>query len=126
MSLDVQMLTVGPVAENCFIVRREGSERALVVDPGEEPERILAALEEQGLKAEAILAHPLPFRPHRRGQPGRRGDRRHRLLPGDRGPRARRHHGLRTLAGFGPYESYEADETVAGGEAWSWPASSSR
>ena len=36
------MLTVGPIAENCFLLRREGSDRALIVDPGEEPERILA------------------------------------------------------------------------------------
>ena len=31
-------------------------------------------------------------------------------------PAARRHHVLRADAGFGPYESYEADETVKGGE----------
>ena len=35
MALDVEMLTVGPVAENCFLLRREGSDRLLVVDPGE-------------------------------------------------------------------------------------------
>ena len=45
MSLDVEMLTVGPVAENCFLLRREGSDRVLIVDPGEEAERILAAVE---------------------------------------------------------------------------------
>ena len=55
MALEVEMLTVGPVAENCFLVRREGSDRVLVVDPGEEAERILAALEEIGGKVEAIL-----------------------------------------------------------------------
>ena len=27
VSLDVEMLTVGPVAENCFLLRREGSDR---------------------------------------------------------------------------------------------------
>ena len=55
MSLDVQMLTVGPVAENCFVLRREGSGRGLIVDPGDEPDRILAAVEEMGAKIEAIL-----------------------------------------------------------------------
>src|SRR5215213_1347531 len=55
MALEIEMLTVGPVAENCFLVRREGSERVLVVDPGEEAERILAKLEEFGGKPEAIL-----------------------------------------------------------------------
>ena len=70
MSLDVEMLTVGPVAENCFLLRREGSDRLLVVDPGEEAERILAAVEASGAEVEAILHHPLPLRPHRRRRAG--------------------------------------------------------
>ena len=53
MSLDVEMLTVGAIGENCFIFRKQGSDRALIVDPGEEPERILAALEATGAKAES-------------------------------------------------------------------------
>ena len=31
--MDVRMFTVGPVAENCFIFRRDGSSEALIVDP---------------------------------------------------------------------------------------------
>ncbi len=49
MSLDVHMLTVGPIAENCFVVRREGSDRTLIIDPGEESKRILATVEELGV-----------------------------------------------------------------------------
>jgi len=49
------MLTVGPVQENCFVLRREDSGRALIVDPGEEAPRILAAVEELGVDVEAIL-----------------------------------------------------------------------
>ncbi len=37
--MDVRMLTVGPVQENCFIARRDGAREALVVDPGDEAER---------------------------------------------------------------------------------------
>lgn len=55
MALDVTMLTVGPIAENCFLVRRDGAESMLVVDPGEEPDRILAAIEASGARVEAIL-----------------------------------------------------------------------
>ncbi|MDX6626725.1 MAG: hydroxyacylglutathione hydrolase, partial [Solirubrobacterales bacterium] len=55
MALDVEMLTVGPVQENCFLVRREGADKLLVVDPGEEAERILLAIEQTGAKVEAIL-----------------------------------------------------------------------
>ena len=36
MALDVEMLTVGAIAENCFLVRPQGGERMLIVDPGEE------------------------------------------------------------------------------------------
>ena len=38
--MDVRMFTVGPVAENTYIFRRDGSERALIVDPGDEAELI--------------------------------------------------------------------------------------
>src|SRR5712671_2663270 len=54
--LDVQMFTVGPVQENCFIAREQGSGRAVIVDPGEEPDKLLAAIESLGIeKLEAIL-----------------------------------------------------------------------
>ncbi len=53
--MDVRMLTVGPVAENCFVFRADGSDRGLIVDPGEEAERILAAVEELGIGVDAIL-----------------------------------------------------------------------
>ena len=41
--MDVRMFTVGPVQENTFILRRDGSDRALIVDPGEEAPKLLAA-----------------------------------------------------------------------------------
>ena len=53
--IDVRMFTVGPVQENCFIVRDKDSDRAVIVDPGEEPERLLAAMKELGVTIEAIL-----------------------------------------------------------------------
>ena len=49
------MFTVGPVQENTFLVRRDGSDRALIVDPGEEAPRLLAAIEELGVQLEGIL-----------------------------------------------------------------------
>ena len=55
MSIDVQMLTVGPFAENTFLLRGEGSDRVLLVDPGEEHQRILNAVESSGASVEAIL-----------------------------------------------------------------------
>ena len=54
--IDVRMFTVGPVQENCFIVRQADSSTGLIVDPGDEPDRILAAVDGLGIeKVEAIL-----------------------------------------------------------------------
>ena len=39
--IDARMFTVGPVEENCFIVRAKGSEHGLIIDPGDEADRIL-------------------------------------------------------------------------------------
>jgi len=53
---DVRAFTVGPVQENAYIVRANPQEtRALLVDPGEEPERLLQAARELGVQIEAIL-----------------------------------------------------------------------
>jgi glyoxylase-like metal-dependent hydrolase (beta-lactamase superfamily II) len=116
VSLEVEMLTVGPVAENCFLVRREGSDRVLIVDPGEEPERILAKLEEIGAKAEAILVTHCHFDHIGAVSP---------VAAATEAPVYCPEIETRVLAdimafvpweGFGPFESYDADETVAGGE----------
>jgi glyoxylase-like metal-dependent hydrolase (beta-lactamase superfamily II) len=115
--IDARMFTVGPVQENCFLVRAKGSDRAVIVDPGEEGERIIRAVEDLGIKSvEAILLTHTHF-DH----------------VGAVGPVARATGApvycpeleTRVLAnindyvpwpGFGPFESYQADHTVAGGE----------
>jgi len=48
-------LVVGPLQVNCFIVSAEGSDRALVIDPGAEGERILESLEAAGLSLAMIV-----------------------------------------------------------------------
>ena len=53
--IDVRMFTVGPLAENTFLVRAEGSDQAVMVDPGDEAPRLLAGLEESGAELAAIL-----------------------------------------------------------------------
>jgi hydroxyacylglutathione hydrolase len=53
--MDVRMFTVGPIAENTFIVRPDDGERAVIVDPGDEAERLLGVLEELGVALDAIL-----------------------------------------------------------------------
>src|SRR5919198_1206207 len=53
--MDVRMFTVGPVAENCFLLRQDGATEALIVDPGEEAPKLLNVIEELGLDLQAIL-----------------------------------------------------------------------
>src|SRR5436305_12592288 len=53
--MEVRMFTVGPVEENCFLFRRDGSSEALIVDPGEEAPRLLNAIEQLGLDLKGIL-----------------------------------------------------------------------
>jgi hydroxyacylglutathione hydrolase len=53
--MDVRMFTVGPLQENCYLVRREGSDRALLIDPGDEAQKLLGVMQELGTEPEAIL-----------------------------------------------------------------------
>jgi glyoxylase-like metal-dependent hydrolase (beta-lactamase superfamily II) len=53
--MDVRMFTVGPVAENTYLLRGDGSTRGLFVDPGDEAPKLLGAVEALGLEVEAIL-----------------------------------------------------------------------
>ncbi|MFN8163087.1 MAG: MBL fold metallo-hydrolase [Solirubrobacterales bacterium] len=116
MSLDVEMLTVGPVAENCFLLRREGSDRLLIVDPGEEAERILAAVEETGASVEAILITHCHFDHIGAVAPVAAATAAPVYCPEIEVGVLADIMAFVPLEGFGPYESYEADETVRGGE----------
>ena len=53
--LDVRMFTVGVIQENAFLVRAPDATSALMIDPGEEPDRLLHAIDELGVTLEAIL-----------------------------------------------------------------------
>jgi glyoxylase-like metal-dependent hydrolase (beta-lactamase superfamily II) len=50
-----EILPVGPLSANCFILGCEESREGVVVDPGGEPERIIAAIERLGLRIRYIL-----------------------------------------------------------------------
>jgi hydroxyacylglutathione hydrolase len=116
MSLEVQMLTVGPLAENCFVLRREGSDRCLVVDPGEEPDRILAAVEAMGAKVDAILLTHCHFDHIGAVAPVARASGAPVYCPQLETPVLADVMAYVPMPGIGPYESHEAEETVSGGE----------
>jgi hydroxyacylglutathione hydrolase len=115
--IDARMFTVGPVQENCFIVRAKGSGSALIVDPGDEADRLLRAVDELGIeRVEAILITHTHFDhvgavapvAEATGAPVYCPELERDVLANimDYVP----------WPGFGPFESYEADHTVAGGE----------
>jgi hydroxyacylglutathione hydrolase len=114
--MDVRTFTVGPVAENCFIARAEGSARALIVDPGEEEERILEAVEALGVKVEAILVTHCHFDHIGAVAPVAAATGAPVWCPEIERPVLADIMSYVPWPGFGPYESYEADHTVAGGE----------
>lgn len=117
MSLDVRQLTVGAIAENCFLVRPEGSGRGFVVDPGEEPERILAEVEEMGMEVEAILVTHCHFDHIGAVAPVARATGAPVYCPKIEVPVLADIMSFVPYQGFGPYESYQVDVEVEGGEA---------
>jgi glyoxylase-like metal-dependent hydrolase (beta-lactamase superfamily II) len=116
VNLDVEMLTVGPLAENCFLLRREGSDRILIVDPGEEAERIVAAVKATGAEVEAILLTHCHFDHIGAVAPVAAATGASVYCPQMEAPILADIMSFVPWEGFGPFESYEADETVSGGE----------
>jgi hydroxyacylglutathione hydrolase len=115
VSLDVEMLTVGAIEENCFLLRHADSERIVIVDPGEEAERILAAAGEMG-EVEAILLTHCHFDHIGAVAPVAAATGAPVYCPRIEVGMLADIMSFVPWDGFGPYESYEADETVAGGE----------
>jgi len=116
VNLDIRQLTVGAIAENCFIVRLEGSGAGLVIDPGEEPDRILAEIEDLGIKVEAILITHCHFDHVGAVAPVARVTGAPVYCPKIELPVLADIMAYVPVAGFGPYQSYEADVAVEGGE----------
>ena len=114
--MEVRSLTVGQVAENCFVIRADGADRGLIVDPGEEPERILAAVEEMGIGVDAILLTHTHFDHIGAVAPVARATGAPVYCPELEVPVLADIMAFVPWPGFGPYESYDADETVSGGE----------
>jgi hydroxyacylglutathione hydrolase len=116
VALDVEMLTVGQIGENCFLFRPQGGDRLLIVDPGEEPERILAAVEASGASVEAILLTHCHFDHIGAVAPVARATGAPVYCPEIEVPLLADIMAYVPWEGFGPYESYDADQVVRGGE----------
>ena len=110
------MLTVGPIAENCFLLRRRGLRPAAGRRPGEEAERILAAVEATGAEVEAILITHCHFDHIGAVAPLAEATGAPVYCPEIEVPVLADIMSFVPWTEFGPFESYEADETVKGGE----------
>src|SRR5271165_3303835 len=114
--IDVRSFTVGPVQENSYIVRADpAADRAVIVDPGDEAQRLLAAIEALGVSIEAILVTHCHF------------DHIGAVAPVAAAtgapvycPEIERTWLADVMSfvppGFGPFESYVAEHTLSGGE----------
>jgi hydroxyacylglutathione hydrolase len=110
------MFTVGQIAENCFLFRKNGSDRALIVDPGDEAERILGAADELGVTIDGILLTHTHFDHIGAVAPVANATGAPVWCPEIEVPVLADINSFVPWPGFGPYESYEADHTVSGGE----------
>ena len=114
--MDVRMFTVGPVAENCFIFRRDGSDRALIVDPGDEAPKLLGAIDQLGLTLEAILLTHTHFDHVGAVASVARATGAEVWVPEIEKEVLADINRFVPWPGFGPFEDYEAEHTVEGGE----------
>ena len=113
--LDVRTFTVGPIQENAYIVAADGAHQAVMVDPGDESERLLAAVDALGVEIEAILVTHCHFDHIGAVAEVARATGAPVYCPEiERGVLADINSWV--PPGFGPFESYEADHTVTGGE----------
>ncbi|UUY02672.1 MBL fold metallo-hydrolase [Svornostia abyssi] len=114
--MDVRMFTVGPVQENTFIVRPDGSDRAVFIDPGDEAPRLLAALRELDVELDAILLTHTHFDHVGAVAELARETGAKVWCPEIEVPILADINAYMRFPGLGPFESYDADHTVAGGE----------
>ncbi len=114
--MEARWLTVGPVQENTWIARQPDSDTCLLIDPGDEPDKITEALEELGATPAAILITHCHFdhvgavaeMARRTGAPV--------YCPQGEVMILENINDYVRFPGFGPFESYSPEHTVAGGD----------
>jgi hydroxyacylglutathione hydrolase len=110
------MFTVGPVAENSYVFRRDGSDRALVVDPGDEPDKLLGAIDALGVQLDGILLTHTHFDHVGAVAPVAKATGAEVWVPEKEAFVLADINSFVPWPGFGPFESYDAEHTLAGGE----------
>ena len=115
--MDVRTFTVGPVQENCHFAIHAG--QAVVIDPGDEAPRLLEAIVALGVEVAAILLTHTHFDHVGAVAPVARATGAEVWCPELEVPVLADIMTYVPWPGFGPFESYDADHTVAGGETLS-------
>jgi len=114
--MEARWLTVGPVQENTWIARQDGADKALLIDPGDEPQTLLKALEELQTTPEAILITHCHFDhvgavaelARHTGAPV--------YCPAGEVFILENINDFVRFPGFGPFESYSPEKTVSDGD----------
>ena len=115
--MEARYLTVGVAQENTWIARRDGSDSGLLIDPGDEPDRIKAALADLGVgKVEAILLTHCHFDHVGAVAPMAEATGAPVYCPKLEVPLLADIMAWVPWPGIGPFESYDAEETLEGGE----------
>ena len=115
-TLEVRRFTVGAFQENCYLVWRAGATTGILIDPGDEAERLIAEIGSHGVSVAAILlTHThvdhigaVAALAHATGAPVYCPVLEREIL-------ADIDASVRSF-GLGGFESYDADELLAGGE----------
>ena len=110
------MYTVGPVQENCFLARLDGGTHAVIVDPGEEAPRLQKAIDDQGLTLDAILLTHTHFDHVGAVAPLAKATGAPVYCPELEVPVLQDIMAYVPWPGFGPFESWDPEHTVKGGE----------
>jgi hydroxyacylglutathione hydrolase len=110
------MFTVGPVAENTYLFRRDGSDSALIVDPGDEADKLLGAIDALDVTLEGILLTHTHFDHVGAVAPVANATGAEVWVPEKEAFVLADINSFVPWPGFGPFESYDAEHTLAGGE----------
>jgi hydroxyacylglutathione hydrolase len=114
--IEVAGETVGPFQENTWIAHRPGASEALVIDPGDEPDRLLAAIAARGVTVAAILITHCHVDHVGAVAPVAKATRAEVWCPAVEIDMLRDIMAYVPWAGIGPYEGYEPEHTLEGGE----------
>src|SRR5947208_12784716 len=113
--MDVRMFTVGMVQENCYLLRRDGSSDALIVDPGDEAPKLLNAIDELGVELKGIVLTHTHFDHVGAVAPVAEATGAEVWVPEIEKPVLADIMSYVPWPGFGPFESYDAEHTLRGG-----------